>query len=336
MYVFFSKINKIINDLFFFVLKNKKSKKTFQTITKKYLIKKKDWNLVSKYKIADEYFFEKKIKFTNLYCDPITGYFFSKFGNPYILEHHFSKKYMNIKYNFFLPFFKNKKKVKKGIFFGGHFMENYCHFLFYIYVPILILPKNYTLVFDSRLLNKKFFKDFLNVIKKERDYILIDKPTLFEKGLVYQKKYLSKKELDVVEKNLKKIENKKYKIIYIQRRSKFRNLNYNNEIEIISILKKKFKNIRIINCDKLSFSKQIEIFSNANILIGTHGADFANMIFGLKIIKKIIEFCHPSFFTGVYPRLSRLYKIKHFQITGTNSGNNNEFSISLNELKKKI
>ena len=62
-------------------------------------------------------------------------------------------------------------------------MENYCHFLFYIYVPILILPKNYTLVFDSRLLNKKFFKEFLNIIKKERDYLLIDKPTLFEKGL---------------------------------------------------------------------------------------------------------------------------------------------------------
>ena len=60
------------------------------------------------------------------------------------------------------------------------------------------------------------------------------------------------------------------------------------------------------------------------------------MIFGLKNIKKIIEFCHPSFFTGVYPRLSRLYKIKHYQITGTNSGNNNEFSISHDELKKII
>ena len=336
MYLFFSKINKIINNFFFFILRNKKSKKKFQTIIKKHLIKKEDWNIVNKHKISNEYFLEKKIKFSNLYCDPITGYFFSKFGNPYISEHHFSKKYMDIKYNFFLPLFKNKKKVKKGVFFGGHFMENYCHFLFYIYVPILILPKNYTLVFDSRLLNKKFFKEFLNIIKKERDYLLIDKPTLFEKGLIYQKKYLAKKELNVVKKNIKKIKNRTYKIIYIQRQSNFRNINNDNEIEIISILKKKFKNIRIINCEKLSFRKQIEIFSNANILIGAHGADFANMIFGLKNIKKIIEFCHPSFFTGVYPRLSRLYKIKHFQIIGTNSGNNKEFSINLDELKKII
>jgi hypothetical protein len=337
IYFFFSKLNKLMNNLFNFD-SNCKIKKSnyFTSETKKNLIKKNDWNLKSDTKINNEYFFEKKIYFKNLYCDPYSGYFFTKFGYPIILEHHFTKKYMSMYHNFLLPFFINKQKIENGIYFGGFFMENYCHFLFYIYVPILVLPKNFTLVFDARLLNQKFFKDFLNIIKKERKYVIINKPTFFKKGLVYQKKYLGKKELDNLSSNIKRNLNNKYQVIYIKRQSQFRNINSDNEKKIISIIRKKYKKIKIINCQKLNFNKQIEIFSNAEFIIGTHGADFANMIFGLKNIKKIVEFSHPSFFTGVYTRISKIYKIEHTQLVGIKSGSNNEYSINLDSLKKII
>ena len=337
IYFSFSKLNKLLNNLFKFNSNRKIKNSNYLTSkTKKYLIKKNEWNLKSDIKINNEYYFEKKIHFKNLYCDPYSGYFFTKFGYPIILEHHFTKKYISMYHNFLLPFFISKKKIKDGIYFGGHFMENYCHFLFYIYVPILILPRSYTLVFDARLLNQKFFRDFLNIIKNDRKYAIINKPTFFEKGLVYQKKYLGKKELDSLPDHLKKNLNKKYKVIYIKRQSQFRNINPENEKKIISILRKKYKKIKIINCQKLNFNKQIEIFSCANFIIGTHGADFANMIFGLKNIKKIVEFSHPDFFTGVYTRISKIYKIQHEQILGIKSGKNNEFSISLDHLKKII
>lgn len=340
MYFFFSKINsklnKFLSCLFFFSTEKKFYKyDSIKTKVIKYKIKKKDWNntSISKSKIKDFYFLEKKINFINLYCDPYSGFFFSKFGRPIISEHIF-KHYINIYFNFFLPFFISKKKIKNGVFFGGYFMENYCHFLFYIYVPILLLPKHYTLVFDSRLLNQNFFIDYLNIIK-DRKYVFINKPTFFEKGLIYQKKYLGKKELkNIGSITLKK--NNNYKIIYLKRQSLIRNINSYNEIKIISFLKKRFKNIKIITCKNLSLKDQIKIFSNTQIIIGTHGADFANIIFGLKNIKKIIEFCHPLFFTGVYTRISKLYNIKHTQIVGTHSGNNYEFSVDINILKKII
>jgi hypothetical protein len=121
-----------------------------------------------------------------------------------------------------------------------------------------------------------------------------------------------------------------------KRFSKNRNINLNNEKKIIFFLRKRFKNIKVITCHNLSLKKQIEVFANAKTIIGVHGADFANIIFGLKNIKRIIEFCPPVFFTGVYPRISKLYKIDHVQITGTQSGYNHEFSIELNDIKKII
>lgn len=333
MYFFFSKLNKFLNNLFPPLFFKKNNKSFYKAEISKHLIKKDEWNYNDP-KLKNFYFLEKKIYFNNLYCDPYTGFYFNKSGRLVISEHIF-KHYINIYHNFFLYFFINKKKIKKGVFFGGYFMENYCHFLFYIYVPILFLPKEYTLVFDSRLLNHKFFKDYLDTSLKDRKYILINKPTLFEEGLIYQKKYLGNKELNNINPELLK-KNKKYNTIYLKRFSKNRNINLNNEKKIIFFLRKRFKNIKVITCHNLSLKKQIEVFANAKTIIGVHGADFANIIFGLKNIKRIIEFCPPAFFTGVYPRISKLYKIDHVQITGTQSGYNHEFSIELNDIKKII
>lgn len=331
MYFFFSRFNKFLNKLFFFFLLKKKNKSFYKAIIVKHLIKKNEWNYNDP-KLKDFHFLEKKIYFNNLYCDPYTGYFFNKSGRLVLSEHIF-KHYMNIYHNFFLYFFTNKQKIKKGIFFGGYFMENYCHFLFYIYVPILLLPKEYTLVFDSRLLNQNFFKDYLNTTLKDRKYVVINKPILFEEGLIYQKKYLGLKELNNINNNFKK-KNKSYNTIYLKRSSKKRNINFDNEKRIIFFLRKRFKNIKVITCQNLSLQKQIEIFANTKTIIGVHGADFANIIFGLKSIKRIIEFCPPVFFTGVYTRISKLYKINHVQIIGSQYGNNNEFRIDLNSLQK--
>lgn len=78
-----------------------------------------------------------------------------------------------------------------------------------------------------------------------------------------------------------------YKKIYIERN----NLNDNrftrrkiiNENEVKSVLLK--NGFRSIKPEGLSFSEQINVFSNAEFIIGLHGAAFANIVFSRKNIK---------------------------------------------------
>ena len=67
IYFTFSKLNKLLNNLFKFNSNHKIKNSNYLTSkTKKYLIKKNEWNLKSDIKINNEYYFEKKIHFKNL------------------------------------------------------------------------------------------------------------------------------------------------------------------------------------------------------------------------------------------------------------------------------
>jgi Glycosyltransferase 61 len=76
----------------------------------------------------------------------------------------------------------------------------------------------------------------------------------------------------------------KHKKIFIKRNSHYRNANNANEIEDMLIAEGFF----VIEPEKLSFSEQVNLFSNAEVLVGVTGAAFANLIFCKPETKIII------------------------------------------------
>jgi capsular polysaccharide biosynthesis protein len=82
-----------------------------------------------------------------------------------------------------------------------------------------------------------------------------------------------------------------HKKIWIKRNSTYRNVSNVNEIEAALIA----RGFAVIEPEKLSFSEQVSIFGNADIVVGATGAALANLIFckpETKIIILIADFKH--------------------------------------------
>ena len=74
--------------------------------------------------------------------------------------------------------------------------------------------------------------------------------------------------------------------IYIDRKdsvSNTRNLrSILNEDQIIEFLKNKFE---ILTLSNYSFKEQVRVINNAKVIVGLHGAGFANFVFVSQILK---------------------------------------------------
>ena len=113
-----------------------------------------------------------------------------------------------------------------------------------------------------------------------------------------------------------KSKKKFYSKIYIDRSDSKFNLNNKriilNENEIREILlKKKFKIIRLTD---YSFKDQIAIFNNAKIIVGNHGAGFANLVF-CKKNTKIIEFIDKNTSKPI-KKISKDLSLNYFSVLG--------------------
>ena len=79
----------------------------------------------------------------------------------------------------------------------------------------------------------------------------------------------------------RKFKNSDFKRIYIDRDDIDPERNSNrriiNEIELRNMLEK--LGFTFVKLKELSFNKQISIFHNAQIILGLHGAGFANLVF---------------------------------------------------------
>ncbi|MDZ4142136.1 MAG: glycosyltransferase family 61 protein [Methylotenera sp.] len=76
----------------------------------------------------------------------------------------------------------------------------------------------------------------------------------------------------------------KHKKIFIKRNSDYRNANNAKDIEDMLIAEGFF----VVEPEKLSFKEQVNLFSNAEVLVGVTGAAFANLIFCKPETKIII------------------------------------------------
>tara|TARA_B110000027_G_C16115739_1_gene299986 strand:- start:936 stop:2021 length:1086 start_codon:yes stop_codon:yes gene_type:complete len=105
-----------------------------------------------------------------------------------------------------------------------------------------------------------------------------------------------------------------------------------NNNEVIEFLKKKgFTSYKV---GQLSFKQQIHLFKNAKVIVGAHGAAFANLAFcspGTQVIE-IKPIHHPNYVTKTIGRFNDL-KVK---IIETPKYENYNINLDINELNKNL
>jgi capsular polysaccharide biosynthesis protein len=128
---------------------------------------------------------------------------------------------------------------------------------------------------------------------------------------------------------------KKTRRIFIKRGRNIRGLK--NEDKIIDVLRQ--IGFEIIEPEKLSFQGQIEIFSNANVIVGASGAALANLIFSpaeAKIV--ILAAANPLLKYGYWQNLVQTFGGQISYILGhpESSHIHSAFTINMQTLKKEI
>ena len=103
----------------------------------------------------------------------------------------------------------------------------------------------------------------------------------------------------------------KYSIdrIFIDRSdSKYKHCQIINNNEIKDFLKK--QGFKILRLNNINFKKQIDIFVNAKIIVGPHGAGLANLVFCRKNTK-VIEIKPRNHTNKVYETISKINKLNY-------------------------
>ena len=234
----------------------------------------------------------------------------------YSIKHFYSKNFeKNFKSNI-----KNFKTIKDAFVLGSSPSDNYYSNLLYFLPRLFFSDKKKNKVVVNRNLSNKFrdlIKDICLNLDIDLSFVFID-----ENFYRYENSYIPQY-IDIISsiKILKyfllpKEYNKKINKIYVTREdSYYRKLL--NESDLIKILKK--KGFKIINPQLYDIKEQIDIFSYADIVVGPHGSNLANIIFckpGASIYEISPKF-NKDFEVGIKNRYSNLCKInnlKYFNI----------------------
>jgi capsular polysaccharide biosynthesis protein len=123
--------------------------------------------------------------------------------------------------------------------------------------------------------------------------------------------------------------------ILIFRKEQLRNLV--NVVEVYEMLLNEFPTIDWQIFDSLSFSETVNLFNNAKIIIGPHGAGFANMIFSPNNTK-IIELMPVSEPNIVYYDVASMLDFDYYCMPIQDSGKQNEcqMNVNINILKNEL
>ena len=221
---------------------------------------------------------------------------------------------------------ENIKVFKNSFIIGND--ENYFHNLIYFLPRIIFLLDNDQLLskIDYLIFNEdlpKYFMTLLDEILKfkkiNKKLILIKKstylfensycPTILGRG---EKIEQNVKFWEFIIKNIPNLSKSKksfHEKIYISRKdSTHRKIL--NEIELITLLKK--LNFQIITLSGMNMFDQINLFKRAKVIIGYHGAGFANLVFSSPKTKVIEIHPHPEVdFRNVIKVISDIKKLEH-------------------------
>ena len=254
---------------------------------------------------------------------------------------------------------KIKKKIKSNLLIlsqGASGNDNYFHWLFDILPKIKICSEVYNLenienFYFSKL--HKWQKNILEILDLKNIKILdssIYRHVQASKIIAvehpwYEKGYINEEAANIPdwivnwlkETFLAKAENfDANDKVFIDRRddTKFNHCQIINDEEVFQYLKSKgFSKYKV---GQLSFKNQIHLFHNAKIIIGPHGAAFANLAF-CKPQTKVIEFKPFNHPTVVNKRISEINDLNYQLIEAPDFKNEKgDILIDLNMLKKII
>lgn len=203
---------------------------------------------------------------------------------------------------------KKEKYLEKGVLLSGTASKNYYHWLFEFITKFSLLEEggfqNYPLLVDEEVLNIPQFIEILEKCNNEkREVIAIKSGVKYKVKELLVPSFLCWGPLNVkAEYNLESVDtvvskhaveflrgkfiNKELvlqsrKKIYISRRNvKTSYRRFLNEEEILGIFSE--RGYEIIYPEEMTFSEQVECFSNASVIAGPTGAGFANIVFAPK------------------------------------------------------
>ena len=331
-------------------LKLKKFYKTlihllFMCLYGKVYISKSTGTYVNKIKIDDSNFKSYENKFYNLYNIKNARIYTDNNENVAIIKNNlllpnvsFQQVYgklKNTKYNSVIkkgtPSFVKKIKGKVFNLSQGSSGNNYFHFIFDIVPKIYLLRSkinlkdiDYFYISDP----KKWQIEILKILGINKNKLLsskkynhifadeiyaVDHPW-YNKGFVYYN--VKKIPKWIIHKNretffYKSKHNSKKKIFLDRSLSSYNHCQIGN-IEVVNklIAKKKVKSYRT---EKLSLKSKINLLRNSAVVIGAHGAAFANIIF-CRPKTKIIEIIPANHPNKQCERISKILNLRYFRI----------------------
>ena len=221
----------------------------------------------------------------------------------------------NVKEN--VVFLKGTPRIQKKIegkvlslLTGGGGNDNYWHWLFDVLPRVAICEE----IIDVNKINffllpdilRKFQKETLDILKIEKkrqlssvnyrhiicDELFVTNHPIVRSGnatidIQNTPKWISNW---LREKFLKKNNSLSYRKIYIDRSDSLSNVKHlrkiKNEEEVKEYLVD--QNFKILRLSELSFKDQVSVFNNAEVIVGHHGAGFANIVFS-KPNAKVVE-----------------------------------------------
>lgn len=233
-----------------------------------------------------------------------------------------SMKYENFNSSIFLENFeKNKKNFKslKDIFVLGSspFNNYYRNIITFLPRIFFIKEKKIKLAIHRNCSNKlrNFIQKFCDQMNIEIQFIFLDNGFYkFTNSKIPQ--FLQKKDSISILNTLKNTNNLKKEKIYITRQnSAVRNLI--NERDVFNKLKK--SGFRMIDLNNFNVFEQINLFSNAEVIVSATGSGLTNIVFcneGTKIIEICpkYNFDYENNFKSRFSFIAKNLRLKYFQI----------------------
>ncbi len=250
--------------------------------------------------------------------------------------------------------------IEEGIFLGGNGCWNWYHYIIEI-LPKVLLIENInckTILISDDICNYPTMKQALEALINEKHYTikLLNRKQNFKVKKLFFINEINKIEFNKLDSNIKNLdtgyhrENYLYNLrnklinkyiednksqekkIFLWRENTHRIAQ--NQNDVLQYLEK--KGFKKIDPAKLNLKQQIEIFNSADIIIGTTGAAWTNLIFCKKNAKAIIF--SPYYFND-FNAFSNLAQIFNIDLTYSYySGNKldhseSNFRINLEEIK---
>lgn len=247
-------------------------------------------------------------------------------------------------FNIVKPVFRRKFKGTVASI-ATNYSICYYHWILDIFQKLYVLELS-GLSYDRLLVNRldyHFQRETLELLNLSKDKI-IDSSEMLN---LYPETILTTSHIqfdrDAIlwtkEKFLKAIENKNLpeytpERLYISR-AKTKRRRVVNEDEVLKVISR-YGFTRIF-LEDLSLIEQINLFKNAEIVIGPHGAGFTNLIFANSSLK-LAEFFHPSYDNNCFFILSSILGMKHYHLYGKDytSKGKIDMTVDTDELEKLL